>query len=57
VRAHLERLEQFECVRRCGGRNGTVMRYALLDDARQPAAGWQAGLLDVGELGNEPPEP
>jgi hypothetical protein len=33
------------------------MRYALLDDARQAAAGWQAGLLDVGELGNEPPEP
>jgi hypothetical protein len=57
VRTHLERLEQFECARRCGGRNGTVMRYALLDDARQPAAGWQAGLSDVVELGNEPSEP
>ena len=57
VRMHLERLQQLELLRRCGGRNGTPMKYELLADAREPAGVCCVGLLDVNELREQPQNP
>ena len=50
VRMHLERLEQLEHLQRRSGRNGTLMKYELLVDAREPAGVGSVGLLAVDEL-------
>ena len=57
VRMHLERLEQLEHLQRLSGRNGTLMKYELLVDAREPAGVCCVGLLDVDELREQPPNP
>ena len=57
VRMHLERLEQFEHLQRCSGRNGTLMKYELLVDAREPAGVCHIGLIDVDDLREKPQNP
>ncbi|MEI6607229.1 MAG: FaeA/PapI family transcriptional regulator, partial [Verrucomicrobiota bacterium] len=57
VRMHLGRLEQLEHIQRRSGRNGALMQYELLVDAREPAGVCRIGLLDVDELRETPQNP
>ncbi len=57
VRIHLERLEKLELLQRRSGRNGTLIKYELLVDAREPAGACSVGLLDVDELRENPQNP
>ena len=57
VRMHLERLEQLEHIQRRSGRNGSLMKYELLVDAKEPAGVCCVGLLDINELREKPQNP
>ena len=50
VRRHLERLQEMEYVRTCGGRNGVSMQYALMVDLDESADAYHVGLIDVAKL-------
>ena len=50
TRLHLQRLEELEYVRCTGGRNGVVIQYELLIDAKQPGELAAVGLIDIEEL-------
>jgi DNA primase len=57
IRRHLEHLIELENVSQRGGRNGLIMKYELLTDAKESAEGFHVGLIDVSKLRKIKPTP